>query len=353
MTTLRQAQTVDTTNCDKEPIHVPGSIQNHGVLLATHEDGWSISHASANSGQLLRKKAERLLGASLQDVLGAGNIEALTRAQQRARDGLSAVGRLLGVRIKGASGTFDLAMHTYLGQRIVEIEPSEGFAAIPPLDLVTASLSRLKEARTIVELCAETAQEVRQMIGYDRVVVYRFLDDGSGQVIAELRNSDLETLMGLRYPASDIPRQARDLYKKSWIRLIADVAAEPARLFHAPQTPAPQLDLSYADLRSVSPIHIQYLKNMGVGASMSISIIVGGELWGLIACHHRTARRVPANMRAAAELLGQVFSLQIQTVDGMEAYVAMRAARALLDRIVAEFPIDGELIEISKAGSSS
>lgn len=345
MTTLKQIPQVDTSNCDKEPIHVPGSIQEHGVLLASTENESIITHVSANSAQILRKKPGRLLGTSLLDLLGQANFEALTGAQMRARDGLSAIGRLLGVRIKGVGGTFNLAMHTYMGKRIVEIEPTDGSVAVPPLDLVGAILARLKEARSIVELCADTANEVRQLIGYDRVVVYRFLEDGSGQVIAESRNSDLETLMGLRYPASDIPRQARDLYKKSWIRLIADVAAVPAPLIHAPDATDTQLDLSYADLRSVSPIHIQYLKNMSVGASMSISIIVGGELWGLIACHHRSARRVPANMRAAAELLGQVFSLQIQTVDGMEAYVAMRAARALLDRVVAEFPIDGELIE--------
>jgi light-regulated signal transduction histidine kinase (bacteriophytochrome)/CheY-like chemotaxis protein len=345
MTTLRQTPRVDTTNCDKEPIHVPDTIQNHGVLLASTEGDWTITHVSANAARILRKKPERLLRTSLLELVGTANIEFLTGAQQRARDGVSAIGRVLGARIKGVKGTFNLAIHTYMGQRIVEIEPTDDGLAVPPLDLVSAILARLKEARTIIELCADIAHEVRQLIGYDRVVVYRFLEDGSGQVIAECRNAELETLMGLRYPASDIPRQARDLYKKSWIRLIADVAVEPAPLLQDQGAATAQLDLSYADLRSVSPIHIQYLKNMGVGASMSISIIVGGELWGLIACHHRTARRVPANMRAAAELLGQVFSLQIQTVEGMEAYVAMRAARALLDRIVAEFPIDGELIE--------
>lgn len=345
MTTLHNTRFIDTTDCDREPIHVPGSVQNHGVLLASTSESWTVTHASANAAELLRKKPAKLLGSSMADLLGATNIEALTSAQQRARDGISAIGRVLGARIKGVSGKFDLALHTFAGQRIVEIEPTDARSAVPPLDLVGAILARLRDSRTIVELCADTAAEVRQLIGYDRVVVYRFLEDGSGQVIAESGNGELETLMGLRYPASDIPRQARDLYRKNWIRLIADVGSSPSPIVQADGATPHHLDLSFADLRSVSPIHIRYLENMRVGASMSISIIVGGELWGLIACHHRTARRVPANMRAAAELLGQVFSLQIQTVDGMEAYVTMRAARALLDRVVAEFPIDGELVE--------
>lgn len=344
MTTLTRSGAPDTTNCDKEPIHIPGSVQGYGVLLATAEADWVITHVSGSVASILRKKPDQLLGRNLDDLLGRANVEALLSSQQRAHDALAGIGRLLGARIKGVKGHFNLALHTYMGQRILEIEPVEADVAVPPLDLVGGILTRLKQARSIIELCADTAHEVRGLIGYDRVVVYRFLQDQSGQVIAESNNGTLETLIGLRYPASDIPRQARDLYRRGWIRLIADVQAPPSPILCAPNASS-HLDLSHADLRSVSPVHIQYLKNMGVGASMSISIIVGGELWGLIACHHRTSRRVPANLRAAAELLGQVFSLQIQTVEGTEAYLSMRAARALLDRIVTEFPLDGELID--------
>ncbi len=174
-------------------------------------------------------------------------------------------------------------------------------------------------------------------------MVYRFLGDGSGQVIAESREASLEPLLNFRYPASDVPQQARELYKKNWVRVITDVASEPVPIL-ALEDGGRALDLSYADLRSVSPIHIEYLKNMGVGASMSISIIAGGELWGLIACHAKESKPVSANLRAAAELLGQVVSLQIQTVEGIEAYVTMRSARAGLDRLVAEFPVGGDLV---------
>ncbi|MCB1519050.1 MAG: GAF domain-containing protein [Hyphomicrobiaceae bacterium] len=342
---MQPTRIVDTSNCDREPIHLPGSIQSRGVLLACTGSSWKITHASANAADLFRRKPEALLGASLLELIGAGNIADLEASQQQARSLAAPTGRILGMRLKGSRRRFNAVLHTYMGQRIFEIEPALDEAAVPPLDLVGAILARLQEARTIVELCSATAHEVRELIGYDRVLVYRFLHDGAGQVIAEARNDDLESLIDLRYPASDIPRQARELYKKSWIRLISDVDAEPVAIQSERAAQKQQLDLSFADLRSVSPIHIQYLKNMNVAASMSISIIVGGELWGLIACHHRTARLVPANLRAASELLGQVFSLQIQTVEGIEAYVTMRAARALLDRVVAEFPADGELID--------
>ncbi|MFN3867439.1 MAG: GAF domain-containing protein, partial [Hyphomicrobiaceae bacterium] len=345
MTTLTDVETVDATNCDREPIHIPGSVQPHGVLLACSAHDWIITHASANSADIFRKKAERLIGADLRDIVGPSTIAALERGQRTTRAGHPPTGRLLGLRLRGRRGHYDASLHTFAGRRIFEIEPAADEPAIPPLDLVGSILSRLQNARTLVELCNSMARELRELIGFDRVLVYRFLNDGSGQVIAESRGEALESLLGLRYPATDIPAPARELYKRNWIRLIADVHATPSIVVSAVDESAGELDLSFADLRSVSPIHIQYLKNMAVGASMSISIIVGQELWGLVACHHRVPRKVPANSRAAAELLGQVFSLQIQTVEGLEAYITMRAARALLDRVVAEFPADGELID--------
>lgn len=345
MTTLTALQAVDTTNCDHEPIHIPGSVQPHGVLLACSADDWIITHASANAADVFRKKPDRLIGADLRDIVGAATIAALERGQRTSRAGHPPLGRLLGLRLKGRRGHYDASLHTYRDHRIFEIEPAADEPAIPPLDLVGSILARLQDSRTLVELCSSMSRELRELIGFDRVLVYRFLNDGTGQVIAESRGDVLESLLGLRYPASDIPKPARDLYKRNWIRLIADVHTAPSVIVPAPDAQSVELDLSFSDLRSVSPIHVQYLKNMAVGASMSISIIVGQELWGLIACHHHVPRRVPANSRAAAELLGQVFSLQIQTVEGLEAYVTMRAARALLDRVVAEFPADGELID--------
>lgn len=344
MSSRRQDAEIDISNCAVEPIHIPGSTQGRGCLFACEAGSWTISHVSANATDILGRPARELIGKPLKPLLGSALASALEAAAMPVGEGAPLVARRFDAMLKGA-GRISAAMHEHDGRRIVEIEPvKEKAASAAPLDLVRGILGKLQQARTLHDLCQETADQLRDLIGYDRVMIYRFLQDGAGQVIAEARDGDLEPLLNLRYPASDIPPQARNLYKKNWVRLISDVHAAPVPVWGPGEAASRPLDLSFADLRSVSPVHIEYLKNMGVGASMSISIIVGGELWGLIACHHRTARDVPANLRAAAELLGQVFSLQIQTVEGIEAYVTMRAARTLLDRIVAEFPIDGDLI---------
>ena len=345
MRTIAKTAEVDISDCDREPIHIPGSIQPHGALLACALPSWRISHVSANTADQLKKSSRDLIGAELGAIVGAEAMHRLEEALLRASPLVSSPARVLGLKLKGVRRPFNVSIHVHDGRRIVEIEPTREEPDVPPLELVRNMLSRLQQAHTIVELCDETVQQLRELIGFDRVMVYRFLQDGSGQVIAEAMSDDLEPLLNLRYPASDIPKQARELYKRNWIRLIGDVHATSSPILAAPEEAKRPLDLSFADLRSVSPVHIEYLKNMQVGASMSISIIVGGELWGLIACHHRCARLVPANVRAAAELLGQVFSLQIQTVEGIEAYVTMRAARALLDRVVAEFPAEGDLAD--------
>ena len=333
----------DLEKCAQESIQTPGSTQSHGTLFACDPETWRITHASANAEQIFGKRMSDVLGGNLKTLLGS-NLAGTLATSDLITSGHALVPvRAFGVKIKGVNGTFDASSHIFDGRRIIEIESAAEKHKKAPLDLVRVMLAKLQEARTLKDLCDETVEQVRRLIGYDRVMVYRFLPDGSGQVIAESRLPSLEPLLNLRYPASDVPQQARDLYKKNWVRVISDVASMPVPILGLDEASRP-LDLSHADLRSVSPIHIEYLKNMGVGASMSISIIAGGELWGLIACHAKEGRPLSANLRAAAELLGQVVSLQIQTVEGIEAYVTMRSARAQLDRLVAEFPVRGDLV---------
>ena len=340
MTTLPDISAIDLTECDREPIHIPGLIQSHGWLFACHADSWNITHASENAAGVFAATRDELIGRDIGDVLGFKTRARLDDALARSRTLNVIVGRAFGVSPRGLVGRFNAAVHVHEGRRLVEIERASEGDATPPLDLVQAILARLRDTQTLNALCNETARQVLDLIGFDRTMIYRFLEDGSGQVVAESKVHELEPLLHLRYPASDIPKQARALYVKNWVRLIADVDAPTYRIDDA----SAPVDLSYVGLRGVSPVHLEYLRNMDVRASMSISIVVGGELWGLIACHNRQPKVVPANVRAAAELLGQVFSLQIQTVEGIEAYVTMRAARALLDRVISEFPADGEII---------
>jgi light-regulated signal transduction histidine kinase (bacteriophytochrome) len=200
-------------------------------------------------------------------------------------------------------------------------------------------LTRMQQTSNIDDMCAVAVGQLRALIEFDRVMIYRFLQDGSGSVIAESRGDGVASFLDHHYPASDIPQQARELYTKNWLRLIADVHSPsiPVLASAAEQHP---LDMSFCGVRSVSPIHIEYLKNMNVAASLSISVVVGGSLWGLIACHHSSPRIVPPDLRMAAEFFGQAFSLQLQTLARADVADMLRDARDRIDRIVLGLALD-------------
>jgi light-regulated signal transduction histidine kinase (bacteriophytochrome) len=313
--------TVDLTNCEREPIHIPGSIQPHGLLLALAAPTWTIIQVSANSADLIDTTPDALLGHAFLQFLPPDSRSAYDQLLSTADTNFSTPLRIP-FQVRGKPLIFDGMLHRQNSVVILELEnPTAADAASAPnLDpqpydhflLLRRAMTRLQSAGTLQEAAAVVAQEVYRFTGFDRVMIYRFHEDDHGEVIAEARADDLEAFLGLHYPASDIPPQARRLYTLNWLRLIADVNYRPVPLVpqQNPLTNAP-LDLSHASLRSVSPIHIQYLQNMGVGASMSISLLKDEALWGLIACHHRTAKFIPFHVRAACEALGVVMSAQL------------------------------------------
>ncbi len=201
-------------------------------------------------------------------------------------------------------------------------------------ELVRLMLGRVRKTRGISELAQEAARQVTILTGFDRVMVYRFHPDGSGEVIAEVAKKGLETFLGLHYPASDIPQQARALYTRNWLRIIADIDAKPVPLVSTATHSASLLDLSMSTLRSVSPIHVEYLQNMGVGASMSISILRDGKLWGLFACHHYSPHHVSFERRTAAELFGQMFSWIIETREREATTAYETRAQQIQERLI-------------------
>ena len=223
---------------------------------------------------------------------------------------------------------------------LVELEIAYGerpFSFPNTYQAVRSSVDELNQAATLTELYNITARAVRDLTGFDRVMVYRYDDHYNGEVVAESKRDDLNPFLGLHYPSTDIPAQARALYEKNWIRLISDVDYTPTPLVPAvdPETGAP-LDLTYATLRSVSPIHVEYLQNMGVHASMSISLLRRGRLWGLIACHHYAGPHLPPfGTRAAAEFLGSTLSLRL--VDQFEDDLLHKrlASQAVLAKLTA------------------
>jgi light-regulated signal transduction histidine kinase (bacteriophytochrome) len=231
----------------------------------------------------------------------------------------------------------DASLHRIQGALVLEFEAAdvvERFAA-DPLAAVQEMVEGFDEAVSLANLCQMAAERVRQVAVYDRVLVYRFMHDGSGWVIAESKRDGLDPFLDLHYPAADIPRQARALYVKNGLRLITQVNYEPAPLtpVNNPLTGQP-LDMTQAILRDVSPIHRSYLRNMGVDASMSISIINGGELWGLIACHHYSPRPLPRHLRAICELFGSMFSYQLEVVDKRNQFNARMSSRMVLQKLM-------------------
>lgn len=322
---------VDLSNCDHEPIHIPGSIQAHGVLLTFGPDG-TLAGRSRN--------APALLGAlpAIGQPLAAQHLNPETRAVIHAaladRDGYVEA-RL----VRLGEHAFDVVTHKTEGVLIAEFErrpphaePLETFALA-----AHQAIQRISRQHGVQELLTLAVDEIARITGFDRVMAYRFLHDDSGEVVAEHRRDDLEPFLGQRYPASDIPAQARRLYVINPIRLIADVGYQPVPIepdLH-PVSGGP-LDLSHSVLRSVSPVHIEYLSNMGVRASMSISIVIGDRLWGLIACHHMTPHLVPHAVRISCQLLSQFVSTLVERNLNSERARALEQSAALRREIVAQ-----------------
>ena len=311
---LRPGQPVDLTSCEREPIHIPGRIQPHGLLLTLQEPDLIIMQASENTLSLLSTPAQDLLGKPLGILLNPSDVDALRDAcQQHSLDNNPVY--LLTMQIRGGQTPFEAIVHRNQGILVLELEPApEEAVRVDTYALVRRAIPQIQVARSLEQMFDVVAQQVRHINGFDRVMIYQFDADGHGSVVAENKREDLEAFLGLHYPASDIPVQARKLYTLNLLRLIADVGYTPADIVPTinPATGA-LLDMSYCVLRSVSPIHVQYLKNMGVAASMSISILRDGELWGLIACHHHAPRFVAYDVRTACEFVGQVVSLQLAT----------------------------------------
>lgn len=334
---------VDLSNCDREPIHIPASIQPHGAMLVTDISGEQLLSASANIASITGYKGNLIPGMSISSIVGDNNAHNFRNAAAKARNpGQSSV--VLGVRFPGKSALFDAVIHTSSGKTFIEIEPcsDQGQSAKQALDLTRSVIQRVGRAENITDVAATGVRLVRAMLGYDRVMLYRFLHNGAGRVIAEAKSAALGSFMGQHFPASDIPAQARHLYSINTIRMISDTSYHPVPL-SPPVLANEPIDMSFAQLRSVSPIHCQYLRNMGVSASLSISIVIDGELWGLISCHHDKPKTTPLPLRIGAELFGQYFSLHIADCERRAKLKATTDARAKLDMIVSQLGISDEI----------
>ncbi|CEJ44317.1 sensor histidine kinase [Umezakia ovalisporum] len=311
----------DISNCNKEPIHIPGFIQPHGVIIVLKETDLTILQVSDNTLQLFGVIPEKLLNQNLSYFLESEQIIFLKDCLNQ--QDLPIINPIeFTININNKPTHFDGIIHRYNGLLILELEPTfleknNGFFKF--YHLVKVAMSKLQIASSLAEVSQIIVQEVKRITGFDRVMLYRFDENWNGKVIAEEKPEYLTPYLGLHYPASDIPTQARKLYTENWLRLIPNTYYEPAAILprNNPLTDEP-LDLSRSVLRSVSPLHLEYMHNMGVMASMSISIIKNEKLWGLIACHHQSPKYIPYEIRNACEFLGQMTSLEMAAKEGNE-----------------------------------
>ncbi|MBP6316663.1 MAG: GAF domain-containing protein [Rubrivivax sp.] len=345
----------DLTNCERELIHLAGSIQPHGLLLVVREPGWRIVQASANAGVLLRRPLDSLLLASLAEL--GGDLETTLRRLAAAGDLREPQPLRCTLPAADGSARFEGAAHRVGADAlVVELEPlaagTNGADSVPPgnavlLERVAQAVQRFSEASSVGTLADGVVRCVRDFTGYDRVMVYQFDPDGHGKIIAEARDPRLDSLLGHHYPATDIPQRARELYLRNRVRVLVDVNYEPAPLVPrllpgGDAQGGAELDMSLSFLRSMSPLHLQYLRNMGVTGTLVVSLVREGRLWGLIACHHYAPRHVSFAVRTATELLAEVIATRIAAIENYaRAQVAIQVRR-LEQRLIEATSTEGD-----------
>jgi two-component system, chemotaxis family, sensor kinase Cph1 len=337
------------TNCDREPIHLPNAIQSHGMLLTFSETDLTILQISQNAAAFLGQPPAGFLGQSLSVLMDDRQLAAIRGCVAADFENVNPL--RLSLQVDGKAEIFEGIVHRTDGVVVLELERygiaaarSPQPAAIPSTDgpavsffdfykFVKTPLGRIQNTQTLDELADLAVTAIRDLTGFDRVMLYRFDEDGSGHVIAENKSEDTTTsFVGLHYPASDVPKQAKELYRLNLLRIIPDALYQPVLLepILNPMTGEP-LDLSLSMLRSVSPMHVEYLSNFGVRASMSISILRDRQLWGLIACHHLTPKRLSYETRTICEFLAQIISLEVGSksdAEDVEYKLEIQAAQA-------------------------
>jgi light-regulated signal transduction histidine kinase (bacteriophytochrome) len=340
----------DLTNCERELIHLAGSIQPQGLLLVLDEPDLRVLQASLNTDTLLGVAAGALLGRPLAG-LGGDLAERLHQHLSAALE--TPVPVTCSLAPDGRQRAFEGNVHRHPGGGLIlELEPvGDPAMRLPTAEIdhatlmqgVATAVQRFSSAASLPVLVDAVAQCVHDLTGYDRVMVYKFDPDGHGKIIAEARDPRLESLLGHHYPATDIPQRARALYLRNRVRVLVDVHYEPVPLVPRllPST-GQELDMSLCDLRSMSPLHLQYLKNMGVTATLVVSLVREGRLWGLIAAHHYSPRHLRQSVRAACDLLSEVISTRIAAIETYAHAQVAILVRRLEQRLVEATSVEGD-----------
>lgn len=333
---------VTLNNCEHEPIHIPGKIQPHGFLLGVTSD-WKIDFCTDNISSFIEISHTEALGKDFDAVFGPD-------AKQQVLTYLSTdkIQNVFPLEIILLEKSFQVSIHVSHDIYVLEAEPQ--FPDKEKLaDVYTQTIqfvTQMNKTKSLKDLCALVAEGTREITGYDRVMIYRFDEQYNGEVFAESCREDLEPFLGLHYPHTDIPAQARELYIKNQLRLIVDVDYHPVPVFTIDDDEDKNLDLSLSILRSTSPIHVEYLKNMGVGATLTISLIHHDKLWGLIACHHYSKKNISPEIRLAAKLQGEFITSQIDIRQSNDEFINAQKTTLALEYLTSlEVPITQESLE--------
>ncbi len=342
---------VSLTNCDDEPVQTPGCIQSHGLLLALRPADLVVMQVSENCARWTGVAVDQLLGSSLAQTIGvaaAERVRELVRTESLEGNPChAATARLPGAGVDAVA--LDMSIHMAEGVLLLEMEPSGRSTPVPGqegdyLAMVRKTIGRLKSTQSLAEFCDVVAQEARSITGLDRAMVYQFHADDSGEVVADARRDDLPSWQGLRYPAADIPRPAREIFKRIGVRPLPDVKGELFEMVPLcnPDTGRP-LQMTHCALRGASVMYTEYLQNMGVAATLTMPILRDGALWGLIACHHYKPTALAYPLRAAAEFLAQMASLEIAQVELREHLQYSLHLDAVHLEVLARSAADGQL----------
>ncbi|WP_256013651.1 ATP-binding protein [Desertivirga xinjiangensis] len=340
---------IDLSNCATEPIHIPGAVQTCGFLVVAQSSSNIITYVSSNILDHLNIAAGELLGRGLNTLekylSRDGSDSPLMTLVEAARKNET---QTRAISFNGKS--LDLSLYIHQEYIYLEFELLEEQNSIDIHNEVGKDISFILAVDNLPDILNYSVEKVKGIIGFDRVMIYQFLEDAHGKVIAEAKEEDLDPFLHLHYPASDIPEQARNLYKINKVRLIADVNSSVSAILSFLNEP---IDLTYSSIRSVSPMHIQYLKNMGVASSFSISLICKGKLWGLIACHNYTAKHISRKIREAALLFGQVVSSLIEFKEEEIANIEQKKYKAEFDHIVSKLRREEGILQAVLSSSGS
>lgn len=338
---------VNLENCESEPIHIPGSIQPHGFIIVIHQSTKTIDYCSGNVKDFIGVVPEQLLGKKIEVLLtNISKEDFITYVERRPTYADSPL------KISIQNVRLECVSHQVENWIVLEFEP-EGDEQVNGQAMYIQTrqfINNLETSSSLKTLCQSVADEVREITDYDRVMVYRFDEQYNGEIFAESLKDNIEPFLGLHYPHTDIPVQARELYIKNLLRLIPDINYKPVPVFTLDNGNSIPLDMSFTGLRSVSPIHIQYLQNMGVGATLTISLVQEQKLWGLIACHHYSPKYLSHSVKVSVKLQGHFLTSQIKVREANEEYAVSKAVDESLQLLISDnTPVNNStLLEIVK-----